>query len=297
MQQFVGTHALPQCRYERPGDLQQVLELIGAEGDNCKVIAGCTDFIPAVRKGVWHFDSGVRLVDVRAVDGLRAVEFRDGELVIGAAVRLSELASLEAVRTHARILAEAAQEMGSLQIRNSGTIGGNLCTASPAGDTSPPLLALGARVRIQGRDTDRMLPLEEFFTGPGKTVLEPGQLLTEIHIPREAMESGVSDRCKLGVRKAFTISVIAEAMWLVLREGTVEQARIGLGAVAPTPMRAKKAEDFLVGRPLTETTARECADIVSGEVAPISDLRASESYRREMASVLTRRLLLGCGAQ
>jgi CO/xanthine dehydrogenase FAD-binding subunit len=86
-------------------------------------------------------------------------------------------------------------------------------------------------------------------------------------------------------------------VWLVLREGTVEKARIGLGAVAPTPMRAKKAEDFLVGRTLTETTARECADIVSGEVAPISDLRASESYRREMASVLTRRLLMGCGEQ
>lgn len=297
MRQFVGVHAIPECRYERPGSLERALELIGSKEGNCKAIAGCTDFIPAVRKGVWRFDPGVQLVDIRAVEGLNAIEVRESSLVIGAAVRLADLAASEAVWAHARILAEAAEEMGSLQVRNSGTIGGNLCTASPAADTAPPLLALGAQVRIRGRETDRMLPVQEYFLGPGKTVLEPGQLVTEIHVPLEAADTGVMDRAKLGLRKAFTISVIAEAVWLVLRQGTVERARIALGAVAPTPMRARQAEEFLLGRELTQGTARECGEIVSGEVAPISDLRASTSYRREMASVLTRRLLMGCAEQ
>ncbi len=293
MQQFIGAHAFPECKYSRPAYLEQALDLLNTDGEDSKVVAGCTDFIPAVRKGIWQFEPGIKLVDINSVQELQKIEIRENDLVLGAAVKLSDLVNSHKVQEYAAILSQAAEEMGSLQVRNSGTIGGNLSTASPAADTAPPLLALSAKIRIQGRHTDKFLSLEEFFTAPGCTLLQPGELLTEIHIPLRA-NLGRMERCKLGLRNAFTISIISQAVWIEIEDTQVKRARIALGAVAPTCMRAEQAENFLTGKEISPSSAGKCAEIVSREVKPITDLRASESYRRKMAAVLTRRLLLRC---
>ena len=293
MRNFLGSRALPEVVYHRPTNIEEALRLLNEPRGEYRVIGGCTDLIPAIRRGAWSFGDGLSLVDIKGIRELDSVK-KDGDTIrIGAATRLSEIARSSVLREHAHILCDAISEMGSLQVRNSGTIGGNLCTASPAADTAPPLLVLDARVKVRGIDKEELVSLEKFFLGPGKTILDPKQILLEIQFPVLKPDEK-SYWIKMGRRDAFTLSVISVATWTKITSGVFDAIRIALGAVAPSPMRAFKTEKYLVGREASERTIEEAAKMIASEVKPISDVRASAEYRRDMSCVLTKKAIMSC---
>lgn len=291
MTEFIGSRTLPASVYHRPTGLAEVLSLM-QEVSPAVLVAGCTDFIPALRKGVWSYPDGIGLIDLRQVPELTGITRDDNTLVIGGATRLKEIVASQLIQEQVPLLAQAVQEMASLQVRNSATIGGNLCTASPAADTAPPLLALKAELNLlDSQGQEERLPLSDFFTGPGQTVLGPDRLLTAIHIPIPAQNARFY-RKKMGLRKAFTISVISMALQASVQKDRLQDVALAFGAVAPTPMRATEVEQLLEGQALSPDLLDQAAALAARAVNPISDVRASADYRREMASVFTRRGLL-----
>jgi len=198
--------------------------------------------------------------------------------------------SVESTRRRLVALALGAGWVGGPQMRNRGTVGGNLCNASPAADTAAPLLVLGARVRLAGAGGERTLALEEFFVGPGKTVLAPGEVLAEILVPPPPPRSGGDYQRR--TRTAMDIAVVGVAAAVVLDGGTAcRDARLALASVAPTPLRAAAAEAVLRGKDLAPERIAEAARAAAGEARPIDDVRATATYRRAMVEVLTRRAL------
>ena len=293
MKRFIGSKVLPDLIYHYPKEIQEALSLLKDLKGESKVIAGCTDLIPAIRRGAWSFEDGLNIVDVKRIGALCSISKEKDRIKIGAAVRLAEIADSPVIRKHAPVLAEAVDEMASQQIRNIATVGGNLCTASPAADAAPPLLVLGAQVKIKGIENEKIVPLEKFFVGPGETLLGPKDILAEIEFPALDPEAKTS-RIKLGRRNAFTLSVVSVATMATIRKGVFDSVRIALGAVAPIPMRAQKAEAYLNGKEASPQTIEEGAKIAAGEVKPISDVRASAEYRKDMVHVLTKRALTAC---
>ncbi len=173
-------------------------------------------------------------------------------------------------------------------------MGGNICNASPAADMVPPLITMGAQAKIAGKKGERLLPLEEFFAAPGRTHLQPGELLVEVQIPPAGL--AVSRYPKHGIRNAMDLAVVGVAVSLCLspENGRCEEVRIALGAVGPVPIRAKTAEDLLKGEKLDEKIISRAAELAADGIHPITDIRASAEYRREMVQVLTRRVLTEC---
>ena len=231
------------------------------------------------------------VVDLKKIRALRGIKATRKGLRIGAVTLMEEIASSPLVQSRYGMIAKGAAAVGSIQTRNRATLGGNLCNASPAADTAPPLIALSARARIAGSRRDREVPLEEFFIGPGKTCLQPNELLKEIFIPSPAGRSGSSfQRC---TRTAMDIALVNCAVFLSLvsKREIVADIRIALGAVAPTPVRAQPAEDVLKGKNPDKDAIEEAAERAVASVSPIDDVRSSASYRREMVRVLTRRAI------
>jgi len=278
--------------YHRPKELMVALTLLQELKDSCKLIAGGTDLLPAFRRGTLSLGSRP-IVDLSFIKELDYIKKEKEQIRIGAVTHLSDLEGSAIIRKYAPILADALRHMGSPQIRNQGTIGGNLCNASPAADTAPPLLILEARVLLKSVEGQRVISLDQFFLGPGMTILAPGEILTEIQIPIPKDEGGFCF-LKLGRRNAFTLSIISVAAWVKVKEETFQGIRIALGAVAPTPMRALKTEKYIEGQRVTEKTIDSGAKVVSSEVQPISDVRASADYRKDMSYILTRRAILSC---
>lgn len=290
MRNFVGLRAMPRIEYHRPTELEQALELLSEHKEDCKIIAGGTDLIPAARQGRMLLPRHIHIIDISSIKELDYI-IKDGALIrIGATVRLSEIGMSAVVKEHLPVLADAASQMGSLQVRNLGTIGGNLCNASPAADTASPLLVLDAMVNVRGIDRQRLVPLKGFFTGPGKTTLAPGEILAEVQIPL-TKPAGSSCFIKLGRRNAFTLSIVSVATLVKVKDGIFDDIRIALGSVAPTPFRASKAEEHLIGEKVNEQVIDDGANVVASEVKPISDVRAGAEYRRDMSFVLTKRAI------
>lgn len=293
MKNFIGSRVLPDLVYHHPRDMREALGLLNELAGECKIISGCTDLIPAIRRGAWSFDDGLNVVDIKGMKELTSIK-KDGDTIcIGAATRLSEIVHSPVIREHAPVLADAVNEMASLQVRNSATIGGNICTASPAADTAPPLLVLDAQAKVKSFDKEELVPLNQFFVGPGETVLGSKNILTEIQFPILRPDEKTY-RIKLGRRNAFTLSVISVATWVKVKDGVFDGVRIALGAVAPIPMRAKNAEEYLTGKEATAQVIDKGAKVVEGEVKPISDVRANAEYRKDMAYILTKRALMAC---
>lgn len=277
---------LPALSLHRPRTLNEALKLLN-ELEDAKPIAGGTDLIPTMREGALRVRN---LVDLTMIEALRGIWEKAGEIYIGAATTLSQLERSKIIAERAPALWAAATSIGSVQIRNLGTIGGNLCNASPAADTAPPLLTLNAVADIASEDEWRTIPLHSLFAGPKLTSLKPWELLTHVRFPTPPENVGMSFQ-KLGRRKGHTISLVNASAYLELEGLTCRDVRIALGSVAPTPIRVWEVEEMMRGRRMTEELIEEAASNCYKLVSPIDDLRASASYRREMSRVLVRRAL------
>jgi CO/xanthine dehydrogenase FAD-binding subunit len=265
--------------YARPTGLAEALELL-ADGP-ATPLAGGTDLYPGAGRSLPG-----PVLDLSAIPELQEIEAGDG-LRIGAAVTWSELA--EAPLPPALVaLAEAARQVGGRQIQNAGTLGGNLCTASPAADGVPPLLAAGAEVELASIRGARRLPLAAFLTGPRRTARAPDELLVAVHVPAEALASR-SRFLKLGARAHLVISIAMVAVRLVAAEGRVAAAAVAVGACAPTARRLPAVEAALTGAPLAEAAARVRRADVAAALAPIDDIRATAGYRLDAATTLVAR--------
>jgi aerobic carbon-monoxide dehydrogenase medium subunit len=280
-----GVRPLPEMDYASPSSLKEALELLKKYKSKARLLSGGTDLIPKMKK---RLITAEVVIDLNGISGLSGIKLRKDGLHIGGITRLAEIKESRLVREKAPVLVQAISVMASPPIRNRGTMGGNLSTASPAADTAPPLLVLNASVRLQSARGRRVIPIQEFFQGPQKTVRQPDEILTEVIIP---VQKGSSAFLKLGRRKAFTLSVVSAAAFARVRGGKFEDVRVALGAVAPTPIRGRRVEEALKGKEANEQNIAQAAELIKGEVKPISDVRASGEYRKEMSVVLTRRVL------
>jgi len=272
--------------YFAPQSLADAASLLRRYRTKAKLLAGGTDLVLRLERRL--VEPGV-IIDLKKIPALRGIKVNRKGLKVGALTLMDEIASSSSVQRRYGILAKAAAVVGSIQTRNRATLGGNLCNASPAADTAPPLIVLSARARIEGSRGQREVPLEEFFLGPGKTCLQPTELLKEIFIPVPARNSGSSfQRC---TRTAMDIALVNCAVFLTLdpKDKTVQDIRIALGAVAPTPVRARAAEEILKGKNPGKDALEEASERAVASVSPIDDVRSSAGYRREMVRVLTRR--------
>jgi len=275
-------YKLPKIDYYRPKTLDEAIRLL-REIDNSRVIAGGTDLLVDMKT------SRVRvraLVDISSIPDLRGIEDLGRTIRIGAATRLQELIESNVVSQNLPLLKAAVESMGSWQIRNMATIGGNLCNASPAADTAPPLLAYDAEFVVIGSEGLRVIPSTKFFVGYRKTALNPCEILKEILVKKSEW-SGWS-YVKLGRRGGFTLSVVAVAVLAKVIDGVVYDVRIALNSVAPVPIRAYKAEEVVRGKRVSWSLIEEAANTVAGEVTPIDDVRSTSWYRREMSYQLAK---------
>ena len=254
-------------------------------------LAGGTNVIPDLRSG--RHKARI-LLDISRLDELHGIRRENGHVIIGGGVTLGELLASPLVNEHAAPLKQAVRLFANPLVRNRATLAGNLVDASPAADTAPPLLVLDAEVNLVSQAGCRTVPLKDFFIGVRKTVRRPDELLSGVRFPVTSLPPA-GTACgyyKLGLRKADAISVVSVAIRLeVEADGHCRLARIALGSVAPTPIRAIAAEESLCGQALTGKAFMEAGELAAMAVSPISDLRASADYRRRMVKVLVQRLL------
>lgn len=277
------------CYYE-PKTIEEACSLLSQFGEDAIVLAGGTDLIPRIRRGLM---APKHIVNIKKIRGLNSI-IKEGEngLDIGALITLAELAGNSVIRDRFPMIRTAANSIGSLQVRNIATLGGNLCNAAPSADMAPALLVMESIVKIAGSKGQREIPLEEFFVGPGEANLQKGEILNEIHVPFPRPHAK-QIYVKHSVRRSMDIALVGVAVCLCFdkKTGLCREARIALGAVAPTPIRAKGTEKMILGKPLKEIPLASIGEMVSSEVSPISDVRGSARYRSEMVSSLTIRAL------
>ncbi len=272
-----------------PASLDGALELLEQYGDEAKLIAGGTDLLVQMKSKLIAPKQVINLLGVPELSGLG----QNGKgLRVGALTKHAALENSPLLRKGWGILAAAAHKVGSPQIRNLGTVGGNVGNASPAADTAPALLALEASVVLISRRGERRIPLESFFVGPGVTVLKKDEILKEILLP-EVPAHSVGAYLKLGRRKSLDLALASTAVLLTLnpQTGVCQRARVALGAVSSTPLRARETEKLLIGKTLDEKVIQEAGKVAQGECQPISDIRASAEYRKEMIKVLVGRAI------
>lgn len=272
--------------YLEPTSLSEACRMLAERPGQARLIAGGTDLLLQMEGGKYLLE---RVISTARIPGLDAITWDEQQgLTIGAQVTLRQIELHPVVQSRYPALQRGAAEVGSVQIRNLGTLAGNVCNASPSADTSPALLALDAVVRITGANGSRELPISEFWTGPGRTALSPDELLSAIHLPVPDANARTF-YYKLAVRKAMDLAMVGVAISLVPQNGGFSNARIALGAVGPVVLRAKEAEQAITGGTITPERIAEAAQLAMAASQPISDQRASAEYRREMVATLTRR--------
>ncbi|HYS16993.1 MAG TPA: xanthine dehydrogenase family protein subunit M [Candidatus Binatia bacterium] len=272
-----------------PESVDDCVRALAQRGPETKLLAGGTDLLPQLKNGLLK---PARVIDLSGVARLRAIEPADGRgLRIGAAVTARTLELDKSVRARYLSLAESGALVGSVQVRNLATLGGNLCNAAPSADMAPPLLALDAEAVITGPKGERRVPIAAFFTGVRRTVLAPDELLLELVVPTPAPHSG-GHYLRHTPRRELDIAVVGVASQLTLANGVCTKARIALAAVAPVPVRATAAEQALEGQPVTPDRIARAADLAVEVARPISDQRGSAEFRRHLVRVLTRRTLI-----
>ncbi len=271
------------------------VDLLAEHGTAARILAGGTDLL-ADLKSAQHVPA--LLIDISRVEELRGIGLTADGLRLGALVTHSEIMESPLVQRMFPALADAAHSIGAVQTRNLGTLGGNLVTCVPSMDSGPTLIALDARVTVAGRAGRRQMPLADLFVGPRRTSLAAGELLVEIVIPKENLGKPAAFQ-KFGLRKGQALALVnaAASFWRAPGDDRLVAPRIALGAVAPTVIRALKAEAFLADHPVTADAMEEAGRIAATEAKPISDFRASADYRRDLVAVLVKRALDGAYAR
>jgi CO/xanthine dehydrogenase FAD-binding subunit len=278
---------LPAFDYLAPKTVTEALSLVSHYKD-AKLIAGGTDLIPQLKQRSINLPS--HIIDLKNIPGLDYIKYdvKNG-LHIGALATIKSVIDSTVIRDKFSILAQAAESMASPQVRNRGTIAGNICNAVPSADSSIALLVLEAKLKLAGAKGERVVAIEDFFTGPNQTVIKD-EVLVEIQIPTPPPgNKGVF--LKLGPRKAMDLAIVGVAVLVIADRGSFKDVRIALESVAPTPMRAKKAEAVLKGQNFDAKLIEKAASAAAGEAKPIDDHRASAEYRRDMVKVLVKRAI------
>ena len=281
--------------FHQPTSLAEATRIMREGGPGGHFLAGGTDLVIAMKEKGLVPRYVVDLKRIPSLSGIR--EEAGGGITIGALTTLREVEISPLIVGRYPFLAQSAAEVGSIQIRNRATIGGNMANATPSADVAPALLALDAKATLAGAGGQRTMELKDFFRGPGQTVAETGEILTEILIPAQAPRL-VGEYIKFSPRDMMDLAYIGVAVTLTLAEADrrCERVAIALGAVSPTPMRAPGAEAMLQGQVLTEALAEQAGRKASEECSPISDVRSSAEYRRAMVRVNTKRALLNAAA-
>jgi len=274
--------------YFEPTTLDEAVGLLQQFNGHTSILAGGTDLLVEIKEQLRRVD---HLVNIKKIPGLNQLSWdeKDG-LRMGSLATVREVETSPIVNRHYAGLAQAARELGSIQVRNRATVAGNICRASPSADTLPALLADLATIKLVGPDGQRSVPMGEFFTGPGRTVMNAAEILVEIDVPAPPAHTGKS-YIKHGRRKAMELATVGVAVALTLDGNICREIRIVLGAVAPTPIRAPLAEAILRGNGIDEELIALAAIQAMQESRPISDVRSSADYRREMVRVQTGRAI------
>lgn len=280
---------LPKFDFHEPKTLEEACQIMAALGKKAKPVAGGTDLIVNMKKKIL---SPEHLVSISRVEALKHLDIANGQIRIGACVTVAELAESRGIGQKLSALASGAQNLGSPLIRNLATIGGNLGSARPAADLPPSLIAYGAKVILKHRTGERTIPLETFFMGPGLTDIQPDELLTEIQVDAPSPLAGAG-YLNLGVRKAQDCNLVNVASFIQLDQNgaIICDARIVMGCVGPTPLRAPSAEKMLVGEKPVESLFEKAGEAAMQDCRPIDDFRGTSAYKRAMVGVLTKRTL------
>jgi len=272
-----------------PERLDEAVALLKEKGGDTFVMAGGTDLLIKRRHQIIHPQT---IVSLKNISGLNRISFnRNKGLTIGATALLGDVARHRTILKTYPAVAKAAGNTANVQIRNMGTVVGNLCNASPAADNAPTLLAMNAELSIIGPQGNRVLPLEDFFTGPGSTALQPAEIVTSVFVATPPSGSGAT-YLHLSARGRIDCSAASTGVSLMLKGSRVDNARIFIGACGPTPLRMPKAEKKLINQKVTKAIAEQAGLQASKESKPISDVRANEDYRSKMVAVLVKRAIL-----
>ncbi len=286
--------ALPRFSYLIPKSLKEACVMLAEHEDKARILAGGTDLLIKMKHGTVKPEYIIGISNIPNTDYIHTnhPQGTGKHLTIGANARLSAVAQNPDIQRYFPALAYAASVTATVQIRNMGTVVGNICNASPSADTATPLLVYDTKVVIMHPAGERTLPLNEFFRGPGVTALESGEIVKELILPLNQDRSGSSYQ-KVSARSKVDIAAVGVSACLLVddKNETITQARIAFGAVAPVPKRVLHAEKILEGKVLTEELVNQAAEISLDEATPITDTRATAQYRKEMVDVLVRRAL------
>jgi len=288
---MINAHpTLPEFEYIKPGTLREASLFLASHIDQARPLLGGTDILVRLRDGVWQDKF---LVDIKILDGMNELSYDPSSgMIIGAAVNMNQVIAYQAVKEGYPVLAEAASSVASYQLRTRATIVGNICNASPAGDTIGACLLLGGVLNVHGVAGERQEPLETFFIGPGETVLKPGDIVTSLHIPVPAPGlAGIYT--KLGRNKASDLSIVGVTVVGFPDAGSSSgfRVKLALASVAPVPLVVEGVEAILSGNPITAITLAEAAQAAMDACTPIDDLRASARYRKMMVRNLSLKAL------
>lgn len=269
------------CQYFAPRKIEEALEILSKYEKEIKVIAGGTDLLIQYYDRLYEVGSWL---DLKNISELKKIRISKNQMEIGAMVSHTQLEKSEDIKKFFPILGQAAADIGSPQIRNRGTVGGNIVNASPAGDLLAPLMAYDAQFKLLSIQKETLIPAEEFFIGPKKTILEPAQLLTRIILPLPS-ERTYGCWIKIGKRKALIIATITLALVVEMAEDnkTVKDVRTCLGSVAPTPIEIKEIRKKMVGKNFSQLDFNQLGQIVEDKISPIDDIRGTREYRKDVA--------------
>lgn len=280
---MVNTHILSQkFEYFEPKTIEEAVLLLATHGEKAKVVAGGTDLLVQMKMERLH---PKYLISIAKIPALHYIIEENG-LRIGTLTPFREVERSLTIKNKYVALAEAARSVSSVQIKNMGTLGGNLCHGSPAADSAPPMIAFGARVKLVGASHERMIPLEDFFLGPGETVLISGELLVEVQVPELSGQTG-SAFLKMA-RVSADLAKVNVAVVITRESSFCKECRIVLGAVAKTPLRAQKAEEILKEGRFGANLVKQVSHVASEEIRPITDIRSDAWYRKEVSKILVR---------
>lgn len=281
---------LPHFEYLVAQSLDEASNLLAELGPTARIMAGATDLVIPMKDHAVQPEPEY-LIDIKRLPGLDQLEFDEEKgLTVGALTTLRTIEHSPLVKEVYPAVAYAAKSIASTQIRSKGTMAGNICNASPSCDSGPIILATGAKIFYHGLEGEREIKASEFFKGVKKTALEPGDIVTAIVFP-PLKKNQKAVYIKHAVRKAMDLAIVGVAVVITIENDICTEASIALGAVAATPIKAPKAEEFLVGKKLTEDVIEEAAQLAMESCSPISDIRASKEYRKAMVRIFTKRAI------